>query len=124
MKNSDLRVGKWREHLAQEPAAVGESSESELVHNFGESPIVNWKKFLQLIVRMLSSQYSSAGIKLVGPHVSSDYGDSSTFTIKGGLRFKTGLPLKLVKKYGKRPLFFSALIADGQLVEPISVSVE
>jgi hypothetical protein len=124
--NKDLRVGKWREHLAQDPdpalaPAPEESSEADLVHDFDSSPIADWEKYLQLIVRALSARYNDADLELVGSHIDEALGDSSTFEIKGGLRFKSR-PLKLLKEYGQRPLFFSALIADGQLVEPIGIS--
>ena len=120
-----LRVaGLQYKRLAQDPPVEEGPTEEELVDEYENSPEANWQEYEQLIIRTLQTQYGTEVI-LVGTELESDYGGpSSGFNIKGFLKFPQGRPLGILDKFGEDPIVFRAYIADGELVEPISLSLD
>ena len=127
MKKEKINIGSLRYKrikIAQDPEEETTPSKEELVDKFEDSPQANWKEFEQVIIRILQNQYGTP-VTLVGSKPESDYGGlESGFNIKGFLKFPEGRPLSILEEYGEAPIIFRAYIADGELVEPISLSLE
>jgi len=126
MSKENIAIGSLRYKrikIAQDPPEEG-PTEEELVDKFEDSPQANWKEFEQLIIRVLQTQYGTP-VTLIGTELESDYGGpESGFNIKGFLKFPEGRPLSILDEFGEAPIVFRAYIADGELVEPITLSFD
>lgn len=110
--------------VAQDPEEEEGPTEEELVDEYEKSPEANWKEYEQLIVRSLQTQYGTE-VVLVGTALETSYGGpGSGFNIKGFLKFPKGRPIGVLDQFGEAPIIFRAYIADGELVDPISLSFD
>lgn len=109
--------------VAEDPSEEG-PTEEELVDTFEDSPEANWQEYEQLIIRTLQTQYGTP-VTLLGSKLETEFGGTdSGFNIKGFLKFPEGRPLSVLDEFGEAPLVFRAFIADGELVEPITLSLQ
>jgi len=97
--------------------------EAEMVQEIEESPVADWREYLQPIIRAMRTQLGGVQVSLLSPTVSNTYSSPQFgFNIVGFVEFPQGTPVDILEEFGDVPIKFQAYVSpEGKLIQPIEI---
>lgn len=97
--------------------------EAEMVQEIEDQPVMDWREYLQPIIRIIRTQLGGVQVSLLNPEVSNTYSSPQFgFNIVGFVEFTQGHPEELLEEFGNVPVKFQAYVSpEGKLIQPIEI---
>ncbi len=111
------------EVLVEEDTEEERPDEAEMVQEIEDQPVMDWREYLQPIIRAIRTQLGGVQVSLLSPEVSNTYSSPQFgFDIVGFVEFTQGTPSALLEEFGDVPVKFQAYVSpEGKLIQPIEI---